>query len=91
MPLYAYTCAGCGPFDLLRPMAQAGAVARCPECGAEGRRMFTPPALSALASPVRRALDMQERSAHEPEVVGEKRGQPLPHRHAPTPPWTLGH
>jgi putative FmdB family regulatory protein len=91
VPVYAFTCAGCGPFDLVRPMGQAGARARCPACGDEARRLFTPPGLALLASPVRRALDVEEKSAHEPAVVAEKRGRPLPHRHAPTPPWTLGH
>jgi putative FmdB family regulatory protein len=91
MPVYAFTCAGCGPFDLLRPMGQAGAPARCPRCGGEARRVFTPPGLSLLARQVREALDTEEMSAHEPAVVSEKRGRPLPHRHAPTPPWTLGH
>lgn len=91
MPIYAYTCAGCGPFDVMRTMAEVGAPARCPECGSEARRVFSPPGLALLATPVRRALDMEEKSAHEPEVVSEKRGRPLPHRHTPSPPWTLGH
>jgi len=91
VPVYAFTCAGCGPFDLVQPMAEAGASARCPACGREARRVFTPPGLALLARPVARVLDMEEESAHEPAVVSEKRGRPLPHRHAPTPPWTLGH
>jgi len=53
--------------------------------------VFTPPSLALLAKPVRRALDMEEKSAHEPEVVSEKRGQPLSHKHSPSPPWTIGH
>lgn len=91
MPVYAFTCACCGPFDLVRPMGQAGAPARCPACGGDARRVFTAPGLALLASPVRRTLDMEEKSAHEPAVVAQKRGRPLPHGHAPTPPWTLGH
>lgn len=91
MPVYAFTCAGCGPFDLVRPMGQADAPARCPVCGGEARRVFTPPGLAFLARPVRRALDMEDRSAHEPDVVTHKSGRPRSHRHAPTPPWTLGH
>jgi putative FmdB family regulatory protein len=91
VPIYAFTCQGCGPFDLTRPMAEAGEPARCPSCGAEARRVFTPPGLELLARPVRRALDKEEKSAHEPDVVPEKRGRPMPHRHAPTPTWVLGH
>jgi putative FmdB family regulatory protein len=91
MPVYAFTCVGCGPFDLVRPMAEAGAPARCPGCGSDARRVFSPPAIAHLARPVRRALDIEEKSAHTPDVVSEKRGSPMPHRHAPSPPWTLGH
>jgi putative FmdB family regulatory protein len=91
MPVYSFTCAGCGPFDVVRPMAEAGAPARCPACGSDARRVFSPPGLALMARPVRRALDLEEKSAHEPDVVSEKRGRPMPHRHAPSPPWTLGH
>ena len=91
MPIYAFSCADCGPFELLRPMADASEPARCPGCGAEARRVFTPPGLALLARPVRRALDLEEKSAHEPDVTTEKRGRPLPHRHAPSPPWVLTH
>jgi putative FmdB family regulatory protein len=91
VPLYAFMCDGCGPFDLVRPVAEAGAAAACPECGAQARRVFTPPGLALVARPVRRALDLEEKSAHEPDVVTEKRGRPLPHGHAEAPPWALAH
>lgn len=91
MPVYAFTCSGCGGFELTRPMAQAAAPAQCPECGAEARRVFSPPGLALLARPMRRALDREEQSAHEPEVTGVKRGRPLPHSHGPAPPWVLSH
>lgn len=91
MPVYAFRCPSCGPFDLSRPMAEAGKPARCPACGGEARRIFTPPGLALLQKPVRRGLEFEEKSAHEPEVVTEKKGRPLPHVHAPKPPWVLGH
>jgi hypothetical protein len=53
--------------------------------------VFSPPGLALLARPMRRVLDLEEKSAHEPEVATEKRGRPLGHRHAPTPPWVLEH
>jgi hypothetical protein len=53
--------------------------------------VFSPPGIALLERPVRRALDIQEKSAHEPEVVSEKRGRPMPHRHTPSPPWVIGH
>jgi putative FmdB family regulatory protein len=91
MPIYAYACADCGPFEAHRPASEAGAAGRCPSCGGEGRRVFTPPGLALLARPLRRALDGEERSAHEPAVVSAKRGVPMPHHHDPAPPWVLSH
>ncbi|HEU4658453.1 MAG TPA: zinc ribbon domain-containing protein [Capillimicrobium sp.] len=91
MPLYGFACDRCGPFDVRRSMSEASAPARCPSCGREARRVFTPPGLALLATPVRGALEREERSAHEPEVVTTKRGRPMPHRHGPAPPWVLSH
>lgn len=91
MPVYAFTCTGCGGFELRRPMAQAAAPVPCPACGTEARRVFTPPGLALLAGPARGALDMEEKSAHEPAVVTEKRGRPRAHAHESTPPWVLAH
>jgi putative FmdB family regulatory protein len=91
VPIYAFICEGCGPFELVRPVAEASTAAACPTCGTEARRVFTPPGLALLARPARRALDLEEKSAHEPDVVTEKRGRPLPHRHAKGPPWALAH
>jgi hypothetical protein len=53
--------------------------------------VFSPPGIALLERPVRTALDIQEKSAHEPEVVSQKRGRPMPHRHALSPPWAVGH
>jgi putative FmdB family regulatory protein len=91
VPLYAFDCAGCGPFELVRPMADAGAPGTCPACGARARRVFTAPGLPRLARPVFRGLELEEKSAHEPGVVATKRGRAIPHRHPPAPPWVLSH
>lgn len=91
MPIYAFTCEGCGPFDLTRPMAESDAPARCPSCGTRAARVFTPPGLALLDRPIRRVLDVEDKSAHEPDVVSERSGRPLPHRHEPSPPWVLSH
>jgi putative FmdB family regulatory protein len=89
MPVYVFTCAECGSFELARPMAEAGSRAYCPTCEHEARRVFTPPRLARLAAPVRQALETEEASAHEPRVVTEKRGRPLRQRQEPAPPWVL--
>jgi putative FmdB family regulatory protein len=91
VPIYAFTCGPCGPFEVTRSVAQAGAPAWCPTCGAEARRVFTPPGIALLAKPVRGLLELEQKSAHEPAVVSEKTGRPRPHAHQPTPPWMLSH
>ncbi len=74
-------------------MARAGDRASCPTCRGQARRVFTAPNLPLLATGVRRALSAEETSAHEPRVVREKRGRPMPQlATSPTPPWVLsGH
>jgi putative FmdB family regulatory protein len=89
MPVYVFSCHECGSFELSRPMADAGAAAYCPTCLGEARRVFTPPSLRRLATPVRRVLETEEASAHEPHLVTEKRGRPLPRRREPVPPWVM--
>ena len=91
MPIYAFACEACGEFDVTRGVADAAAPAACPACGAIARRVFSPPGLARLVKPLRTALDREEKSAHEPEVVSVKAGRPLPHTHAPAPPWVLSH
>jgi putative FmdB family regulatory protein len=91
MPVYAFICTGCGPFEVWRPVTSAAAPVRCPRCDGPARRVFTPPGLALLATPMRRALEEEHRSAHEPDVVTQRRGSPLPHGHEPAPPWVLSH
>ena len=89
MPVYVFACPECGSFELARPMAEASSRACCPTCEREARRVFTPPRLARLAAPMRRALEREEESAHEPRVVTEKRGRPLRRHREPAPPWVL--
>ncbi len=69
MPTYGYACGTCGDFDVIRPMATAGAPALCPRCGEAGRRVFGAPALQSMQPALRGALDAQHRSADAPEVA----------------------
>jgi len=89
VPLYVFACPECGSFEVARPMAEASSRTCCPTCQGEARRVFTPPRLTRLATPVRRALETEEASAHEPRVVTGKRGRPLRQRREPVPPWVL--
>ena len=83
MPRYAFTCGSCGPFEVWRPAADAGAPLRCPECDAPAARLFTAPGLRRLPTAMRAARDREEKSASAPEVVTTKKGRPMPgHAHA---------
>ena len=89
MPVYVFACDEDGSFELARPMAEANSRACCPTCQREARRVFTPPRLTRLAAPMRRALETEEASAHEPRVATEKRGRPLRQHREPVPPWIM--
>lgn len=69
MPTYSYSCAVCGGFDRIRPMAEAGEQTSCPDCDRPCRRIFAAPALRGLDPALRVALDAQVRSADAPQVV----------------------
>jgi putative FmdB family regulatory protein len=78
LPTYAFRCAQCGGFDLVRPMAEAGATAVCPSCGEAARRVFVAPALRALDTGLRQALAAGEQSADSPQVVTSVPGRSRP-------------
>ena len=69
MVTYQYRCARCGPFDLALPMGQAQPEQTCAGCEGTARRVFTAPSLTRPGAPLSRALDAQEASRHEPQVV----------------------
>jgi putative FmdB family regulatory protein len=90
--LYDFACEACGPFELRRSMARASEPATCGVCGGPARRVFSPPGLALTHAPVRRARDLEERSAHEPSVSDRPHGSRMPslHRHGNAPPWVIG-
>ena len=83
MAQYDYRCGRCGTFEVVRPIGSAAPQERCPSCAGRAARVYSPPALTAPGSPLRRAQEASARSAHEPAVVG----RPPPARRArpPTP------
>ena len=91
MPLYAFTCHACGPFEAWRPLSESGRQAACPQCGEAARRVYTPPGLVRTPAAIRMARSLEEKSAHEPAVVeggpGGLPGRPLRRPGHPTPPW----
>ncbi len=79
MPVYVFRCTDCGRFERQCSMAEVDDDTRCPTCGDSARRVFTPPSLPALSSPLRRALAAEEASSEQPRVVSTKSGRPMPH------------
>jgi putative FmdB family regulatory protein len=77
MAAYEYACGACGVFELSRPIGTAPSAATCPICGERSPRRLSMPALTAPRAPARRARELAERSAHEPDVTGRP---PLPPR-----------
>ncbi|RVX39024.1 putative FmdB family regulatory protein [Nonomuraea polychroma] len=71
MATYQYRCAGCGPFDVTRPIGQARPEEPCEACGHPSRRLFTSPMVIRTPAALARALQAQEASAYEPRVVDE--------------------
>ena len=69
MPRYGYRCPQCGPFDLMRPMAESGAPADCPGCGQPAARTISTPYVNLMSATRRKAHQINERSSAEPGVV----------------------
>lgn len=68
MPLYEFTCASCGPFDVFRPVSRAADPAQCPDCKAEASRVWCAPAIKAMSPLQRNAAERNEKSQHEPHL-----------------------
>lgn len=69
MPLYEFRCAAGGTFERNFPMGQVPAEVQCPDCGAEARKLLSPPRLSRMNSRAYGVIDATRRSAHEPAIV----------------------
>ena len=42
MPIYEFQCGKCShAFELTRPLSKAGQAAKCPQCSARARRLYT--------------------------------------------------
>lgn len=73
-------------FDTTFPVGTAPPATRCPRCGSDAVRVFSPPMISHTHPGVRAAVDRAERSRSEPEVVSVL--PPRDRRRPVTPPRT---
>lgn len=70
MPLYPYSCAHHGDFEVIRPMAEVKDKEPCPECSAESPRKWTPPSVTIFEGQYVEALGAYVGSrAQEKEVI----------------------
>lgn len=89
MPVYAFSCATCGPFELRRPADQSGVPLACPECSAPAKRVYTVPGIPSRAGALGTATEreratMRRAATGEPSRTGRPPGLPVPrspHRH----------
>jgi len=63
-------------FEAVRPIGVAAAQEHCPACGRDAARVFSPPVVTSPGSPLRRAREAADRSAHEPAVSGRPPSPP---------------
>lgn len=66
---YEFCCSRCGVFELALPMGEAPQEASCGSCGSPSSRRYLGAAVVAGTSPLAKAREAAERSAHQPAVT----------------------
>lgn len=79
MPNYAYVCDTCGPFEVRRVFEPAAAPQHCGRCQGPAQRVFTESSVPRSPAGLRRTLEGDALSAHEPSVVSAPVGRPMAH------------
>jgi putative FmdB family regulatory protein len=67
--IYEYRCRADGPFEVVRPIGTAPASIACPVCASEAERVFSSPMVSLAPRALVAALEHEEKTRYEPEVV----------------------
>jgi putative FmdB family regulatory protein len=62
MPTYDYRCEACGPFALMRRIADRDADCACSKCGAIAQRTLSVPGLLSMPSTARAGHQVNERA-----------------------------
>ena len=72
MPVYEYLCNECGPFTDMRPMSECDDPQACPRCATSAPRVIlTAPNFFSMPSDKRKAIAVNEGSAHAPKTLAE--------------------
>jgi putative FmdB family regulatory protein len=67
--IYEYRCDHDGPFDVTLPLGSAPGSIACPVCASEAKRVYSTPMLSLAPRALVAALDHEEKTRHEPDIV----------------------
>ena len=87
MAIYEYRCQLDGPFEVMRPIGTAPASIACPVCAGESGRVFSSPMISLAPRALVAALDHEDKTRHEPDVVTSLPPAPA-HQRTPVLPLT---
>ena len=87
MAIYEYRCERDGAFDVMLPIGTAPASIACPVCASEAGRVFSSPMLSLAPRALVAALDHEEKTRYEPDVVTSLPPRPA-HERTPVLPLT---
>ncbi|HEX6020809.1 MAG TPA: FmdB family zinc ribbon protein [Solirubrobacter sp.] len=80
MAIYEYRCEVDGPFDVTLPIGTAPSSIACPACAGKAGRVYTNPMVLSVPRPLVAALEHEEKTRYEPDIVTK-----LPPSHKKTP------
>ena len=87
MAIYEYRCERDGAFEVVLPIGTAPPSAACPQCERQAGRVFCSPMVSFVPRPLAAALDHEEKTRHDPDVVTSLPRAPA-HQRTPVVPLT---
>lgn len=87
MAIYEYRCERHGAFEVTRPIGTAPTSIACPECASEAGRVFSSPMVSFAPRELVAALEHEDKTRSEPDVVTSLPPRPT-HQRTPVAPLT---
>ena len=74
MATYAYRCRHDHSFDVALPIGSAPPQVTCDACGTDADRVYTAPMVAGISAGMAALHQLEDRSRHEPAVVGAPAG-----------------
>ena len=69
MAIYEYRCSTDGTFEVTLPIGTASSSIACPACAGEAARVYSNPMVSFAPRPLVAALEHEEKTRYQPDVV----------------------